>query len=274
VPPTDEQELWPLDAVIGTHLTCVGCGYDLQSIRVSNACPECGRPVEWTLLVLPRPAVTAGYMKLAALAWIALAFGFTVIAGSLLLVAVGGLMLGCSLDHLRGVPNLLKWLSACAFIWVASQLAVQAPELANPTTNTTVGTRLLLEALGFVAILASMVLFPFFGRTLALRARDTRLARSFSYVPVFLVGGFAAVMLDVATGFKVLERAGIGAIAIGSLWQIGVTFHSARHIRAAPQRSLESGLVVASASHASTAADMRHGVDVATTSPLVQGRPS
>jgi hypothetical protein len=40
-------------------LACIGCGYNLRSLRVDGVCPECGRPIESSLRLIPRPAATA-----------------------------------------------------------------------------------------------------------------------------------------------------------------------------------------------------------------------
>mgnify|MGYP005843800295 CR=1 FL=1 len=39
---------------IADDLECIGCGYNLRTLPGSGRCPECGRPVAWSLEVSPR----------------------------------------------------------------------------------------------------------------------------------------------------------------------------------------------------------------------------
>ena len=75
---TEPLETCPPQAVISRDLKCVGCGYNLRTMRVAGRCSECGLAVERSLLVLPQPQETPKAIKLAAYALVVSVVGLYV----------------------------------------------------------------------------------------------------------------------------------------------------------------------------------------------------
>ena len=82
--PTDQ----PPDVYVAVDMTCIGCGYNLRTLAVASACPECSRPIEDTrhLWFDPFDATDAERLlgSIGTLAWVPIfLFAGTVILGGL-----------------------------------------------------------------------------------------------------------------------------------------------------------------------------------------------
>ena len=112
---SDPLEACPSDALISRDLHCIGCGYNLRTMRFDGRCPECGLAVERSVLVLPQPRATGEAILLAAFA---LAVGFVglyvspfkIVAVAMLLLAVYRLRYRCKLSHVSELGPKVRWL--------------------------------------------------------------------------------------------------------------------------------------------------------------------
>ena len=101
--------------IITRDVWCVGCGYNLRTLEIASRCPECGAPVEQSLLDLPNPGPAAGAIKLAAWSTV-VSFGAvcaspsTGIASLMMLVAVHRLCHRCELARMAALAGRLHWL--------------------------------------------------------------------------------------------------------------------------------------------------------------------
>lgn len=107
--------------VIERDVNCIACGYNLRSRSLDQVCPECGEPVERSVLVLPRPDETAAAIRLAA--W-ALLLGLVLgciqldfVGAIIMMIAIYKLNYRCALEHLQGMGKYLKWL------WITTVVA-------------------------------------------------------------------------------------------------------------------------------------------------------
>ena len=130
---------YPEHAMIADDLHCLGCGYNVRGLRVHGRCPECGRAVRDSLVLLTQPARVAAalatigksYLGLYGVAILLLAarvgsnllvwFTFTLLACCVLLRCVGALELRflSGLQHrpqLTGRVELLWWVILIEFL--------------------------------------------------------------------------------------------------------------------------------------------------------------
>lgn len=110
---------FPQDAVIARDLLCGGCGYNLRTLVAAGVCPECGEPVEQSVLVLSRPDLAARAVRLASVIPIISLFQaflgpIQIVASGMLLVAAHRLRRVRDLDHISGMRRKLRHL------WIAS----------------------------------------------------------------------------------------------------------------------------------------------------------
>lgn len=47
--PMSPPRRMPDDTFVAVDIACLGCGYNLKTMPVDANCPECNRPVEFTL---------------------------------------------------------------------------------------------------------------------------------------------------------------------------------------------------------------------------------
>ncbi len=145
---TDEASIPPIAAVLTGDLRCASCRYDLRGLSIVHRCPECGLPVQVTVLSVIDPrAAEIQPIRFARL----VATGLLLWAGASTLVMVLGWMLAISgftggmlSDRgVHGVVMLGSWLLGLAGL---GAWAIVSPQPGIPLGNK---LRAALGALGY-----------------------------------------------------------------------------------------------------------------------------